>query len=532
LLVVALAAGCGGNGGVPAGGVGAGAPGMVVLHRGNGTEPKTLDQAHADETTGVKILFDLYEALLNTDADANLLPGVAERWRIADDALTYTFDLRRDARWSNGDPVTAEDFVAAFRRMVNPATASPNAQFYAPFENARHIVRGEQPVDTLGARAVDAHTLELRLETPTPWFLDLLATRLGFPIHRASLEEYGEHFARPGTLIGNGAYVLAEWVVQGHIRLERNPYYWNSAVLDIDQVYYYPTEDQSSEFMRYRAGELHYTWEIPNQRYAWIKDNMGEDLRVGPYLGVYFFSFDVTEPPFDDVRVRQALSMALDRETVAQSVVGTGEIPAYNLVPEYISNYEAAAYEWRDWPEERRLEEAQRLYAEAGYGPENPLSFTITYNTSANHRKIVVALASLWNQALSTNVSVLNLEWKVLLEQRRDRSNWEMLRMGWIGGWQDPYGFLEILLSGSPFNDSGFDDPAYDALLLESSSITDPEARRRALTQAESMMLQQYPVLPLYFYVTNRLVSQDVNGYRVNILDRDPSRLHALTLAP
>ena len=530
-VLVLLVAGCGtadDTGALP----GAQTRSEIALHRGNGADPSTLDPAQADETSGVSILADLYEGLLSTDINGNLIPAIAEQWTVSNEGRTYTFQLSEAARWSNGDPVTAGDFVAAFRRMVNPTTASPNGQFYLQLKNAQTIISGEQSAESLGVHAIGTHTLVVELESPTPWLLGMFASRLGYPIHQPSLVTYGDRFARPGTLVGNGAYVLTDWILQDHIALERNPYYRNADTVEIEKIFYHPTEDESSELLRFRAGELHYTHEIPKQQYEWIQENLPGDLRSGPYLGVYYFSFDTTEPPFDDVRVRKALSMVLDRDLIADDVVGTGEIAAYNMVPEYVTNYPAPAYEWRDWTQQQRLQEAQKLYSAAGYGPDDPLAFTITYNTSANHRQIIIALASLWKQSLGVEVSLVNQEWRVLLEQRRDRSNWDMMRMGWIGGWDDAYQFLEVLLKDSQFNDSGFSNPDFEELLLSSNAILDPEARAAVLADAEALMLQDYPVMPLYFYVTNHLVKDEVEGYAVNILDRDLSHYYGLGLAP
>lgn len=509
-----------------------GEPELEVLHRGNGSEPKTLDLVHVHETVGATLLYELYEGLLSSDADARLRPGVASRWDISDDGLTYTFHLRPDSRWSNGDQVVAEDFVASLRRYVDPSEASENGQFFYPVKNARAILNGDLPVDQLGVFAIDHATLRVELERPTPWLLQMFATRLGNPIHRASFAEHGRRFARPGTLVSNGPYVLSEWVVQSHIRLERNPYYWNPESVKIDRVYFYPTEDISSEFKRYRAGELHYTREIPKQQIRWIRENLAGDHRSGPYMGVFFLPMDTTEPPFDDVRIRKALSMTVDRHIVAEKVAGTGEQAATGLVPVYVSDYRSPAYEWLDWPMEDRIAEAKRLYAEAGYGPGNPLTFTIHYNTSQNNKRIVLATAAMWKQVLGARVSILNQEWKVFLQTRKFAGQWDMIRMGWIAGWDDAYSFLEVMISGSDFNDTGWGDPEYDRMLTRANEVVDPAERARILAEAEARMLDQYPIIPLFYYATNRLVRPEVAGYRVNILDRDPTVLYALGLAP
>jgi len=506
--------------------------GAVVIYRGNGSEPKTLDLVHVHETVGATLLFELYEGLLSSDAEAQLRPGVASSWEVSDDGLVYVFHLRPDSRWSNGDTVVAQDFVASLRRYVDPSEASENAQFFYPIKNAEAIISGQKAPDSLGVEAIDDRTLRVELERPTPWLLQMFATRLGFPIHRASFAEHGRRFARPGTLISNGPYVLQEWVVQSHIRLDRNPHYWNQEAVTIDRVYMYPTEDIASEFKRYRAGELHYTREVPKQQIRWIRENLPDDHRSGPYMGVYFLPMDTSEPPFDDIRVRQALSMVVDRRIIADKVSAAGELPATGLVPIYVSRYQSAAYDWLDWTMEERIEEARRLYAEAGYGPDNPLTFTIHYNTSQNNKRIVLAVAAMWKQALGARVSILNQEWKVFLQTRKFAGQWDMIRMGWIAGWDDPYSFLEVMISDSDFNDTGWGHPDYDRMLQEANQTTDTAERARRLAAAESLMLGNYPIIPVFYYATNRLVRPEVAGYRINILDRDPTALYALGLAP
>jgi oligopeptide transport system substrate-binding protein len=503
-----------------------------TMHRGNGSEPKTLDMANVDETVGSTILFELYEGLTSTDADAQLTAGVAYRWDISEDGIVYTFHLREDSRWSTGEPVVAEDFVASFRRYVTPAVASPNAQFFYPIKNARAVLGGELPPEALGVLALDDRKLRITLEQPTPWLLQMFATRLGYPVYRPALETHGNKFAKPGTLVGNGAYELKEWVVQSHILIERNPHYWNADSVEVERVYYYPTEDLSSEFMRYRSGELHYTRDIPNQQFRWINRNLAEHLQSGPYLGVFFMPIDLSEPPFDDVRVRKALSMTVDRRIIAEKITGTSEVPADGLVPSYVSDYPETGYDWLDWPMEERIAEARRLYAEAGFSGDNPLRFTIHYNTNQNNKRIVLALSAMWKQALGAYISILNQEWKVYLQTRKFRGQWDMIRMGWIAGWDDPYSFLEVLISDSDFNDPGFNDPEYDRLLRDANTTTDPARRAAILAEAETRMLEQYPVIPLFYYATNRLVRPEVDRYRINIVDRDPTRLYGLGLAP
>ena len=496
----------------------------VVFHRGNGAEPDTLDPHRSEESAAAEILRDLYEGLTTELVDSTVVPGVAESWTISDDGLVYTFRLRDNARWSNGDPVVAEDFVAGMRRSVDPATGSSYAQMLWPIANARAITEGQLPVTELAVVALEDRVLEIRLAKPAPYFLGMLTHSATYPIHRATLAEHGGRFARAGIKVSNGAYRLDEWVIQSHVRLRRNPYYHDVDNVQIDTVYFHNTEDVSSEFNRYRAGELDFTLQIPNNQYRWIRENLADELRVAPYLSTYFYQLNITRPPFDDVRVRKALSMAIDREIITQRVTGVGERPAYAFVAEGVANYTPVRYEWADWPMERRREEAQRLLAEAGFGPDNPLRIEILYNTSENHRRLAVAVASMWQETLGVEASPFNQEWKVMLQTRRDLEAWQVMRYGWIGDYNDPFTFLEIKQSGHGQNTVNWSNEAYDALLARAGQERDLAARAELLAQAERVMLEDYPLIPLYFYVTKHLVKPHVIGYQPNIMDRNYSR--------
>ena len=471
---------------------------------------------------------DLFEGLTTEAVDASIVPGVAESWTISEDGKTYRFALRADARWSNGDPVTAEDFVAGLRRTADPATASTYAAIIYPIKNAEAVTTGQLEPSALGVRALDAHTLEIELEAPTPYFLQLLAHSTTYPLHRASFALHGEQFARPGNLISNGAYRLSEWVVNSHIRLDKNENYYAADDVAIETVYFYPIEDRESELRRYRAGELDYTFDIPNSQYEWIKANLGAELHVAPYLSVYFYGFDTTEPPFDDVRLRQALTMAVDRRIITQQVNGIGEVPAYGLVPPGVMDYESQSYDWRDFADEERLSEARRLYAEAGYSEASPLRFELRYNTSENHRRIAVAVASMWKSALGVDVEIVNQEWKVMLQERRDPANWDVLRYGWVGDYNDAFTFLEIFQSEHGQNFTGIDSAELDGLLARASNERDVGRRAGLLAQAERALLEEYAIVPIYFYVSKHLVKPYVEGFQSNILDHNMTRHYRL----
>ena len=271
-----------------------------VLHKGNGAEPQTLDPHKAEGVSSSNIMRDLFEGLTSETPDGEVIPGAAESWDISDDGRQYVFQIRKEARWSNGDPVTAHDFVYGLRRCVDPLTASKYSQILAPIKNAEAVVAGELPADQLGVRALDDHTLEVTLESATPYFLGLLNHASTYPVHKPSVERHGVGFTRPGNLVSNGAYVLKDWTVQSHITLVRNPEYWGNDDTTIDSVIYHATEDLSSELKRFRAGELDWTYEVPGSQVEWIKKNMPEALKVSTYLGIYYFGFNTTKPPFKD----------------------------------------------------------------------------------------------------------------------------------------------------------------------------------------------------------------------------------------
>lgn len=496
----------------------------VVFHRGTGSEPDTLDPHRSEETSAAEILRDLYEGLTVEGPDGEIRPGVAERWEISEDGRTYTFHLRKDARWSNGDPVIADDFVAALRRSLDPATGTTYAQMLQPIEQADDILAGRSPPDALGVMARGDQTLEVRLKAPTPYFLEMLAHSATYPVHRPSLAEYGDQFARPGRLVSNGAYRLDEWIVQSHIRVRRNEYYWDTVNAQIDTVFYYPIEQPETELKRYRAGQLDFTESLPNARFGWLRDNMGDDLRVAAYLSTYYYLFNMTRPPFDDRRLRQALNMAIDRDVLVEKVTGVGEIAAYGFVPPGMNDYTPQRFEWHTWSTEKRLGTARQLYREAGFGPDKPLRFVIRYNTGENHKKVALALAAMWKQSLGVEATLLNEEWKVYLQNRKNRSLWELLRFSWSADYSDPFSFAEIMHSTHGQNDAGFADTRYDRLIEAAATETDRDLRREMLEEAERLVLDAYPILPLYFYVTKHLVKPWVGGYRPNPLDHNYTR--------
>lgn len=490
------------------------------LRRGNMSEPETLDPHRAEGVPTANILQDLFEGLVTTAPDAELVPGAAARWEVSADGRVYTFFLRQEGRWSNGDPVTAHDFVYSLRRSANPLTGSKYSQILYPILNAPEVVNGGASPETLGVRAIDDMTLEITLGAPTGFFPGLLTHATTFPVHRASVEQHGDRFPRPGNLISNGAYRLTDWVVQSHVTLERNPHYWDNANTTIDRVTFYPIEDQSTEMNRFRAGELDWTYELPNRQFRWIRDNLPDQLVVSPWIGSYYFGFNTTQPPFkDNLALRMALSLAVDRKIITEQVSGVGEIPAYSWVPPGVDNYDTQPLPFADWTQEQRHQRARELYEEAGYGPDNPLKVELRYNTQENHRIISTAVASMWRDVLGVETSLLNEEFKVFLQNRRERRITQVFRAGWIGDYNDANTFAEIMHSSHGMNDVGYANPEYDRLLELAANEVDVDIRQDYLQQAERLFLADHALIPVYFYVTKRLVKPYVGGWENNIMD-------------
>jgi oligopeptide transport system substrate-binding protein len=491
-----------------------------TLRRGNGPEPDTLDPQRARTDASFNILRDLFEGLTAVGADGRPVPAAAESWTVSDDGLEYRLRLREGLRWSNGDPLVAADFVAGMRRLVDPATASPYAQSLDPVVNAAAIVRGEAPPATLGVEAPDERTVVLRLAHPAPYLLGLLAQPGTFPVHGPTLAAHGNEHARPGRLVSNGAFVLRDWVVGSHVVAERNPAYWNAAGTAVTQVHYVHHADASTEFRQYRAGELDFTYVVPPQQYRWIRENLPDELHVSPQLSIYYYGFNLTQPPFKDAPgLRRALSLVIDRERLTTAVTGVGEAPAHGWVPPGVADYTPQRFDYADRPWPERLAEARELYARAGYSADKPLEVEIRYNSGEVHNRLAVAVAAMWKEALGVETTLYAEEFRALLQSIQARQDTEVFRSSWVGDYNDAMTFLQLLDSRFGINLTGYSNPAYDALLAQAMRTADPVERRRLLEEAERLMLADHPVLPLYFYVNKHLVKPWVVGWTDNVMN-------------
>ena len=497
-----------------------GSPAAAVLLRGGGSDPDSLDPQRARSSESQAILHDICEGLTNLDKNAGVAPGVASSWTSSSDGKTYTFKLRSNARWSNGDKIVAADFVAALRRLVDPATASGYAQVVDVITNAGDIIAGKKPPDSLGVTAPDDATVVIELNTPTPYLPQLLTHTSTCPVHRPTLAARGDAFSRPGVMVASGAFVLTEWVQNSHVLLTRNHYYWNDSATRLDAVkYLFIADDNTAELTRYRAGQLHVTFGAPRAQFGWIKANIPGELHISPKLDTYFYGFNLTKPPFkDQPGLRRALSLVIDREKLAQLVLRVGELPAYGWTPPGINNYTSQSFDYAATPIEARIAEAKRLYKEAGYSDAHPLSFELRYNPGEVHTKLAVAIAAAWKEALGVDVRLTGVEFKSLL-QDIDRGDVQMFRSGWVGDYNDAYTFLQYLKSDFGINLPHYKNSGYDALLDRAARTADPTQRRDLLEQAERTALHDHPLIPLYFYVNKHLVKPEVAGWCDNVMN-------------
>ena len=518
LLVLAAPCGCSrshSGGGSP----GAAAQGPKILLRGLGAEPDSLDPQKARADEAQRVLRDICEGLTTLGKSGAVAPGIAESWQVSPDGKIYTFSLRHDAKWSNGQPVVAADFVAGLRRLVEPDTASQYAEVVDVIVNASDIVAGHKPPESLGVFAPDPFTVIVKLNNPAPYLPSLLSHPSTCPVEPVALVNDKDAYSRPGNLPSDGAFILSQWVPGSYIYLTRNHYYWNDAATRLDGAKYLITPDDNGELTLYRADQLDVTDIIPRAQYEWIRAHLGDQLHIAPELGVYLYGFNLQRAPFkDDVKVRRALAMVIDREKLARLVLRSGELPAYSWVPPGVDNYTTQSPDYRSLTMPQRIAEARKLYAEAGYSAAHPLRFELRYNTEEIHTQLAIAISSMWQQALGVQVTLRGEEFRSLM-QDIDRGDVQMFRSSWIGDYNDAYTFAQYFKSDFGVNLTHYHNPAYDAFLNQAAAEADPAKRRGLLEQAERVMLADQPVIPIYFYVSKHLVKPRVTGWYSNIMN-------------
>lgn len=493
-----------------------------VLHRGNGGEPQTLDQAQTSINVEAFILKDLYEGLAIYSADGEVIPGAAESWDISEDGTVYTFTIRGDANWSNGDPVVAEDFVYSMRRLQDPETSAGYANILYPIKNAEAVNTGEMPVEDLGVRAVDEKTLEITLERPTPFFIELLTHQTGLPVHPATVEAEGPNFVRPGTMVSNGAFTLAAQVANDHIRVEKNEEYWDAENVQLEAVMFYPIDDVAASQRRFQAGELDVVLNFAADQLEFLRGQFGEQVRVAPRLSTEYYAFDTRTAPFDNVDVRRALSMVIDRDFLSQEIFNGARLPQYSMVPPGIENYgEPSEPDFASMDQLDREDEALRLLEEAGYGEGGqPLNIEIRYNTNTDHERVATAIADNWRTVLGATVTLTNSDVSSHYAYLQEGGVFNVARAGWVGDYADAENFLALATTANgTFNYSKWTNEAYDRLVAQSYDEQDAERRREILHEAEAILLEEQPNAPILNSASLWLVSDRVTGWEDNSAD-------------
>lgn len=490
------------------------------LRIANSGEPDTLDPHHASGVWENRIIGDMFLGLATEAADASVIPGAAESWEVSDDGTVYTFKLR-DHSWSDGEPVKADDFVFALRRILAPETAAKYASILYPIKNAEALNEGAtEGMDQLGVRAIDDKTLEVTLESPTSYFIEQLTHYTAFPVPMHKVEELGDDWIKPGNIVANGPYVVREWTPNTQVVAEKNPEFYDADNVAIDTVVYYPAEERNAATKRFRAGEVDVQYDFASEQIDWLRENLPEETRIHPWLGIYYYAVNTREAPFDDPKLRQALAMVIDRAAITDKVLKTGEIPGYSFVPPGAGDYgEPSFVSWKDTGLEERIGQAKGLMAEAGYGPDNPLSLQLRYNTSENHKKIAIAVASMWKQALGIQTELFNSEVKVHYNDIQ-QGNFEVARAGWIADYNDPQNFLYLMESSAgPLNYASYSNEAYDRLMKEAAASEDQAKRNQLTHQAEAIAMEDLPNIPIYYYVSKNLVAEKVEGWVDNTKD-------------
>ncbi len=496
----------------------------VVFNRGNSADPESLDPHKTSTVYEAHILRDLFMGLAIHNAKAEVEPGAAESWTISPDGKVYTFKLRAGALWSDGSPVTANDFVFAWQRVVDPATAAEYAYMLAPVVNAEDITAAKKKPAELGVKAVDDMTFEVTLNAPTPYLLEMLTHQATYPVSKANVEAKGADFVKPGNLVSNGAYVLTEFVPNDHVKAIKNDKFYDAANVKIDVVNFIPTEDRSTAMKRFEAGELDSNDDIPTEQLADLKAKFGDQVRLGPFLGTYYYVFKTDKAPWDNVKLRHAVSEAIDRDYLAEKVWTNTMIPAYSLVPPGISGYETRTAEYSEMSQIDREDAAKKTLAELGYGPDKPLKMEIRFNTSENHKNTAVAIQEQL-KPLGIEVSLLNTDTKTHYGHLEQKGDFDIARGGWIADYKDPANFLDLCKTGAGNNYGQYSNKEFDDLLAAGAAATDPVERMKKLSDAEAIgVARDLCFVPLLYYGFHTVVSNKIKGWQDNVMDVHPTR--------
>ena len=495
-----------------------------IYHHGNGSEPQGIDPHIVTGVPEHHILISLCEGLTipnpNPKGSNGYIPGTAESWSISDDGKEYIFKLNKNAKWSNGDPVTADDFVWSWKRILTASLGSQYPDMLYYLVGAYEYHNGQiDNFDEVGVKALDTHTLKVNLKNPTPFFIGLLSHYSTWPVHKETVLKHGDiddrngEWTRPGNFVCNGPFQLKTWELNNKIVVEKNPHYYDASMVRLNEIHYYPVSNVMTEDRMFRAGQLHLTSSMPTQKCPIYIEEKNPNLKIDPYMGTYFYRINTENETLSDVRVRKALAYSIDRQLLVDKVTQCGQIPAYSFTPPGSNGYQPST----EIPYDPVL--AKQLLAEAGYSSDNPFpKLEILFNTNEGHRKVALAIQQMWQNELGIEVELVNQDWKVYLS-REMVGDFQISRAGWIGDYEDPNTFLDLMRPNRGNNKTGWENMDFDALVEEANTINDQDKRYELLNEAEKILIDNMPIIPLYTYVRVYQLSPDVKGFNPHILD-------------
>ncbi len=483
------------------------------LVRNNGSEPASLDPHKVESDVEFNIISDLFDGLVSVSPAGEIQPRLAEKWENKDNTV-WTFHLRPGITWSDGTPITAEDIVWSWQRLVDPKTASPYASYPGSMRivNGTDIAEGKKAPESLGVKAINDTTLEVTLTQPNAAFLAMLAHPSLVPIDKVLVGRFGDKWTKPEHFVSSGAYKLSQWVVNERIVAVRNPKYWDNEHTVINKVTYLPISSEAADVNRYKAGEIDIVYTVPINQFAQLKKTLGSELDVSPQLATYFYQFNTTRPPFNDARVRKALNLALDKDIIAGKVLGQGQRPAWLISQPDIGGVKLQNPDYASWPMDKRIAEAKKLLAEAGFNDSHPLSFNLLYNTSESHQRIAIAASSMWKKNLGVEAKLQNQEWKTMLDTMHTH-NFDAVRYAWIADYDDAATFLNTFRTGDSQNTTQYSNPDYDRALVNAAKSKTAQERGKFYQQAEDLLGRDVPAIPVYHYVRTHLVKPWVGGF-------------------
>ena len=494
-----------------------------ILYIGNGTEPKDLDPHTVTGVPESHILMALLEGLVIRHPEGLApLPGVASSWDISEDGKTYNFHLRDSATWSNGDPVTSKDFVYAWKRMLMPSLGSKYPDMLYDVVNAENFNKGKiDDFSLVGVKSIDDQTLQVSLRNPAPYFIGLLAHYTTRPVHRATIEKYGEidslgnQWTRPGNFIGNGPFTLEEWRLNKVIKVKKSPSYWDAERVKLNEIHFFPIDNGTREDRMFRSGQLHVTSTVPLEKIGPYQEQYPNNIKIEPYYGTYYCRFNVEKEPLNNKLVRQAISLSIDRKQIIDKVAKGGQAPAFSFTPPDPNAY------YPPTKLEFNPDKAKQLLQEAGFTSDNLPTIELLYNTSEGHQKIAEALQQMLKANLGIDILLTNTDWKVYLS-RQTTGDFEIARAGWIGDYQDPKSFLDMMVTGRGNNQTGWSNATYDDLLMKAANSPSQEQRFAYMYEAEKLLIEELPIVPIYTYTRIYMLHEDVKGWNSNLLDSHP----------